>query len=246
MQGAVREVPAGPGAEDVGDAVGVGVAGQQVVGAVGALSPVSMVRCGVSASPPLTQSDAGNAEPGRAGSERMRSNRRRLPLLAVGVAALLAACGGGPSTPSDDTGSAAPAESGAPAEFTAERLGGGELASASFAGEDTVLWFWAPWCTVCRGEADDVVAAAGAFEGEVEIIGVAGRGEVPDMEGFVADTGTEGLTHVIDDDGSIWSSYDVFAQPAYAFIDDSGTVEVFVGALGEDALIERMTALAGA
>lgn len=155
---------------------------------------------------------------------------------------MLAACGGG-DTSSSESGSAAPAESGAPAEFTADQLGGGELASASFAGEDTVLWFWAPWCTVCRGEADDVVAAADAFEGEVEIIGVAGRGEIPEMEGFVADTGTAGLTHVVDDDGSIWSSYDVFAQPAYAFIDDSGEVEVFVGALGEDALVERMTAL---
>jgi len=66
------------------------------------------------------------------------------------------------------------------------------------------------------------------------------------MEGFVSDTGTGGLTHVVDADGSIWSSYEVFAQPAYAFIDDSGSVEVFVGALGEDALVERMNALAEA
>lgn len=109
-----------------------------------------------------------------------------------------------------------------------------------------MLWFWAPWCTVCRGEADDVVAAAAAVDGKVEVIGVAGRGEVPAMEGFVADTGTGGLTHVVDDDGSIWSSCEVFAQPAYAFIDDSGTVEVFVGALGEDALVQRMNALAEA
>ncbi|MGK2958544.1 MAG: redoxin domain-containing protein [Acidimicrobiales bacterium] len=178
----------------------------------------------------------------------MRSNRLRLPALVIAFAALLAACSG-TSGSSDATGSAAPSASEAsdgPPQFTAAQLGGGELTSASFAGKDTVLWFWAPWCTVCRGEADDVVAAAGALDGKVEIIGVAGRGEVPEMEGFVSDTGTGGLTHVVDDDGSIWSSYEVFAQPAYAFIDDSGTVEVFVGALGEDALVERMTALAEA
>ncbi len=181
----------------------------------------------------------------------MRPNRLRLPALVIAFAALLASCGGA-SGSSDETGSADPASpsaseaSGAPAQFTADQLGGGELTSASFAGKDTVLWFWAPWCTVCRGEADDVVAAAGALDGKVEVIGVAGRGEVPEMEGFVSDTGTGGLTHVVDADGSIWSSYEVFAQPAYAFIDDSGSVEVFVGALGEDALVERMTALSEA
>lgn len=177
----------------------------------------------------------------------MRTNRFRLPALALVFAALLAACGSdGPTSASGPTDASAPGsvESQGPAPFTATRLGGGELTSASFAGQDTVLWFWAPWCTVCRAEADDVVAAADAFDGDVEVIGVAGRGEVAAMEGFVSDTGTGGLSHVVDEDGSIWSAYDVFAQPAYAFIDDSGSVEVFVGALGEDALVERMTALA--
>ncbi len=180
----------------------------------------------------------------------MRSNRVTALGLAIVLSVVLAACGsGGASTSSAGAGSrpantaAAPA---APAGFTAAVLGGGELSSASFAGKDTVLWFWAPWCTVCRGEADDVVAAAAAVDGKVEVVGVAGRGEVPAMERFVSDTGTGGLTHVVDGDGSIWSSYRVFAQPAYAFIDDDGTVEVFVGALGEDALVERMNALAEA
>lgn len=172
----------------------------------------------------------------------MRSNRLRLSALAVGFAALLAACAGGAASTSSGSpaasGTAAPAT---PLQFTADQLGGGELSSASFTGKDTVLWFWAPWCTVCRGEADDVVAAAAAVDGKVEVIGVAGRGAVPEIEGFVSDTGTGGLTHVVDDDGSIWSSYGVFAQPAYAFIDDDGTVKVFVGALGEAALVERMT-----
>jgi len=177
----------------------------------------------------------------------MRSNRLRLPVLVVALAALLVACGsGGATTSSGDAAAPGSGSSDAPAQFTADLLGGEELTSASFAGKDTVLWFWAPWCTVCRGEADDVVAAASALDGKVEVIGVAGRGEIPEMEGFVSDTGTGGLTHVVDDDGSIWSSYEVFAQPAYAFIDDSGSVEVFVGALGEDALVERMSALAEA
>jgi thiol-disulfide isomerase/thioredoxin len=192
----------------------------------------------------------------------MRSTRARTRpfALALGVALLLAACGS-----SDDGGDAAPSASGsggsatspaaseggdAPAAsgvaFEAATLDGGTLSSEDLAGKDAVLWFWAPWCTTCRGEAPNVTAAAAAFEGEVEVIGVAGRGEVPEMEGFVSDTDTGALTHLIDEDGAIWSDYGVVAQPAFAFIDDDGTVDVVVGALGEDALTERLSALAAA
>ena len=30
-------------------------------------------------------------------------------------------------------------------EFTAPRLGGGTIRGATFAGQDLVVWFWAPW-----------------------------------------------------------------------------------------------------
>lgn len=176
----------------------------------------------------------------------MRSIRLPLPALVIACATLVVACGRGETSSAGDAAVPGAGPPDAPAPFTAERLGGGDLTSASFAGQDTVLWFWAPWCTVCRGEADDVVAAAGAVEGKVQVVGVAGRGEVAEMEDFVSETGTGGLTHVVDDSGSIWSSYEVAAQPAYAFLDDSGSVEVVVGALGEEALVERMTALAEA
>jgi thiol-disulfide isomerase/thioredoxin len=180
----------------------------------------------------------------------MSSHRTVLTALTLAVGLLAAACGGGQASPATPDGQGARAGDSAtetpasgPATFTAAALGGGELSSSSLEGADTVLWFWAPWCTVCRAEADDVVAAATTFDGKVRVVGVAGRGEVAEMEAFVSDTDTGTLTHVVDADGSIWSAYGVFAQPAFAFIDDSGDVEVFVGALGEDGLSERMTAL---
>jgi thiol-disulfide isomerase/thioredoxin len=158
----------------------------------------------------------------------------------------VAACGGGgnDAEASGDTSSASAASDGSAPTFTATKVGGGELDSATFDGKDTVLWFWAPWCTVCRGEAPNVNAAAAAFDGEIEVVGVAGRGEVSEMEDFVADTETGELTHVVDDSGDIWSSYEVISQPAFAFIDDDGTYEVFAGALGEDGITEQMAALA--
>lgn len=205
----------------------------------------------------------------------MRSPRLRTISLAAALALALVACGeggrssegSGPDAPSasadspeaaetaggetdgDETaGDGASAPSGSPGgvTFEAAKLGGGTLSSASLAGKDTVLWFWAPWCTVCRAEAPDVNATAAAFEGEVDIIGVAGRGEVPEMEDFVSDTETGGLSHIVDDSGDIWSGYGVAAQPSFAFIDDEGNVEVHVGALGEDGLTERIEALLAA
>ncbi len=184
---------------------------------------------------------------GPMGSALMHSNRLRVPALVLALSFVLVACGGGGSTTNSGGNSAGePTASGPPGSVTVDQLGGGELSLASLDGQDTVLWFWAPWCTVCRGEADDVVAAAAALEGKVQVIGVAGRGEVPEMEEFVEDTDTGGLTHIVDDDGAIWSSYGVFAQPAFAFLDANGDVEVFVGALGEKALVEQMNALAEA
>lgn len=168
------------------------------------------------------------------------TNRRRAVVLVLLAGLLGAACSGGGSTGAEGE---PPAEA-VGAEFTAATLGGGELASSSFSGRDTVLWFWAPWCTVCRSIAGDVVAASGQLAGSVELIGIAGRGDVPDMDDFVSDTGTGSLTHVVDADGAIWRSYEVTNQPAFAFIDDDGTVDVAVGPLREAELVARMEALA--
>ena len=170
-------------------------------------------------------------------------NATGLRLLALGAASalLLAACtgDGGASPPVPSPGS----DVAAPLDFTTTELGGGEVAGPELAGSDTVLWFWAPWCASCRAEAPEVVEAAAAFDGSVEVIGVPGKGDRSEMEGFVADTGSEGLRHLVDEDGGIWRSFGVIGQPAFAFVDDDGTVEVFNGGLGFDALTERMAEL---
>lgn len=172
----------------------------------------------------------------------MRTRTRTRPLLALvaAVALLGAACS------SDDGGDTADGGTAA-VEFTTTDLSGAEVASASLAGTDTVLWFWAPWCTSCRAEGPDVAAAAAELGDDVQIVGVAGRGEVPEMEAFVDDTGTGELQHLVDDDGSIWRGYGVTSQPAFAFVDASGeVVDVQVGGLGKEALVERAQALGAA
>ncbi len=74
----------------------------------------------------------------------------RLAALLAGGALALAACGGSSATtdaasaPVDD----APADEAAAStfpQFVTATTGGGQLDFGSLEGQDTVLWFWAPW-----------------------------------------------------------------------------------------------------
>lgn len=137
----------------------------------------------------------------------------------------------------------------APVRYDATNVAGTTLAGEQFAAADldgpVVYWFWAPWCTVCRAEAPAVADVAERFEGEVTFVGVASRGPQDDMDAFVADTGTEGISHVADLDGTIWAQFGVFAQPAFVFVDREGSATGWLGGLGEPLLDEVAASLAG-
>lgn len=182
------------------------------------------------------------------------THRRRPPVRVAAAtllgAVLLAACGGtSDSEPIAAAASAAaePADASAASAFTQVFASAATIDQpfdgAALAGTDAVVWFWAPWCTLCRAEAPDVNAIAERYGDRVTFVGVGGRGAIDEMQGFIDDTETGGLPHVADLDGAIWQAFGVYAQPAFAFIDDDGTIEVFVGGLGEDALAERLDAL---
>ncbi|MCY9787464.1 redoxin domain-containing protein [Nocardiopsis sp. EMB25] len=187
---------------------------------------------------------------------------RRLPMILAAVATSatlgLTACaatepgqGAGdgsaeaPDTPGPDTSGSgtAPEETPDALAFDTRTVDGDGFSGASLAGEPAVLWFWAPWCTVCRGEAAGVLEAAERHSGDVEFIGVAGLGEVDAMRGFVSDTGTGEMTHLADEDGSIWSGFGVASQPAFAFVDADGTFETVQGTLTGDDLDARVAAV---
>ncbi len=162
-------------------------------------------------------------------------------VVALGLA--LSACSG--SAPAGATGSAQSAPTGTAPEttaatsaldFTAPTIDGGRFDASTLSGTAVVLWFWAPWCTICRAEAPGVAAAAAEYDGRVMFLGVPGRGAVGEMREFVADTGTGGLTHVVDADGALWQRFGVVAQPAFAFVDTDGTVATFGGSLDPESL----------
>jgi thiol-disulfide isomerase/thioredoxin len=120
--------------------------------------------------------------------------------------------------------------------FRGTTLDGSPFDAMTLTGEPVVLWFWAPWCTICRAEAPDVAEVAAEYAGRATFLGVPGLGEVSDMREFVSDTGLVGLTHVVDADGSLWQRFGVVSQPAYVFIGADGAVHAFGGSLDAESL----------
>ena len=79
---------------------------------------------------------------------------------------------------------------------------------------------------------------------QVTFIGLPSRSDdIQSMVDFVESTDVGGFDHLIDADGAIWTELNVRDQPAFAFIDDNGAVDVNVGALGVEELTSRAEAL---
>jgi thiol-disulfide isomerase/thioredoxin len=120
--------------------------------------------------------------------------------------------------------------------FKGKTLAGASFSGKSLAGKPAILWFWAPWCSICRGEAPDLAALAKSFSGKVKIVGVAGLGPLADMKQFVKDTHTSGFTHLADTDGSIWLRFQIPAQPSFVSVTSKGTAYQHIGGLSKAEL----------
>ncbi|MEM9036314.1 MAG: hypothetical protein AAGA99_19220 [Actinomycetota bacterium] len=84
-----------------------------------------------------------------------------------------------------------------------------------------------------------MAAVAAEYEGRVNFVGVAGSGNADSRAAFVDEVGVGNMPHIADVDGTIWTEFDVFYQPAFAFIDDSGRIESFVSSFSADELREK-------
>ena len=111
-------------------------------------------------------------------------------------------------------------------KFTGTTLDGKHFDGASMAGHPVVLWFWAPWCATCAGEAATVADAANQYKGKVDILGVAGMGPEKDMHQFVKDEQVGNITHLSDDAGVVWKRFGITEQSLYVMLDRTGKVVV--------------------
>lgn len=181
-------------------------------------------------------------------SRSLRVRRARQLGTALAAAGLLAACGTtGVTAPGAAVTSAVGATAAGPSlGFHATTVAGAAFDASTLKGRPVALWFWAPWCTICRGEAPTVAKVAAAFDGRVTVIGVAGLGTVADMTAFVAETHTGAFTHLADTTGAIWREFGVVSQPSFVFIRPDGQADLYVGSLDESTLTILMTATARA
>ncbi len=176
----------------------------------------------------------------------------RLLTLLVALVLVVAACGSGsnaqpaaaPTVPATASPSGPGAHPPVPAQlqFTATTLDGRPFAGDSLLGKPAVLWFWAPWCPTCRGEAPMVGKVAAAHPA-VTFVGVAARDQPSAMQAFVDKYHLNAVTELADTDGAVWAKFGVVAQPAFAFVGPTGSVEVVEGPLSEPELTARVTAL---
>jgi thiol-disulfide isomerase/thioredoxin len=181
-----------------------------------------------------------------------------LPVLITAALVALAGCGAGGRGGSTANPAGKPAAAakqsiaeGAPAavpaslRFTATTLDGKAFDAASLAGHPVVLWFWAPWCATCAGEAASVSDLATEYKGKVDIVGVAGMGEEKEMHRFVSDLDVGGITHLSDNAGAVWKRFGVTEQSVYVLLDRDGKV-VIKGWLDSQRFTTEVAKLAAA
>jgi thiol-disulfide isomerase/thioredoxin len=128
-------------------------------------------------------------------------------------------------------------------KFTGTTVDGQAFDGATLAGKPTVLWFWAPWCPTCRGQIPNVSALAEKYDGEVNVVGVAGLSDSDDEIKVFADD-TSGVTNLSDSPGEIWKRFGIVEQSVYTVIDADGEI-VSEGYLKDDELNDLVADLAG-
>ncbi len=98
------------------------------------------------------------------------------------------------------------------------------LSSLHVAGKPTLLWFWAPHCSICRAEAPDLLKFEKEHGTEVAVLGIGAQDSLEQAKGFIGDTSTDGLDMIWDASGKTWLHWKVTNQPTVIVLDKDGKV----------------------
>lgn len=129
--------------------------------------------------------------------------------------------------------------------FTATTVDGKPFDAKSLAGKPTVLWFWAPWCPTCKGQAAETAKVAADYQDKANVVGVAGLDKNAAMRDFVSDTGIGDFPQVSDEKGEVWKRFEITQQSHYVILDKNGKT-VYEGVLpGGNGLADKVAAVAG-
>ncbi|WBB59422.1 redoxin domain-containing protein [Streptomyces sp. WMMC500] len=129
--------------------------------------------------------------------------------------------------------------------FTGTTVDGRPFDAKTLAGKPVVLWFWAPWCTVCQGQSAETAKVASEFQGRANVLGVAGLDEPQAMRDFVADMQVGAFPHLSDEAGDVWKKFGIIEQSVYVILDKDGKT-VYEGVLpGGDGLADKLATVTG-
>jgi thiol-disulfide isomerase/thioredoxin len=147
------------------------------------------------------------------------------------------------ATPSATNSSAAartprPTEVPATLRFTGTTVEGRRFDGSSQAGKPVLLWFWAPWCPVCRGQVSQVQKVAEDHKGAISVVGVGSLDDADAIRAFGANATV--VTHLVDESGEIWKHFGVTEQSSFVLLDASGKKVFSVGYGGSDELDQRV------
>lgn len=128
--------------------------------------------------------------------------------------------------------------------FTAKTVDGKNYSSRVLANKKpTVIWFWAPWCAICKNESAYIVAAAKKYKGKVNFVGIGALGSTEEMVDFVTHTETSIFPNLNDAEGKLWNRFGIVIQPTMLFIDAKGKITSKVGPSDEEFLTKKLVTL---
>ena len=115
-------------------------------------------------------------------------------------------------------------------DFLLMELDGGDFRLSDLRGKGVIVNFWATWCTPCRKEMPQFVAAYDRYKDEgLEVVAVNVQESPSIIRPFAEDFGME-FTVVLDKRSSVSDTYRLIGLPTTYFIDREGVIRsVFQG-----------------
>jgi thiol-disulfide isomerase/thioredoxin len=174
--------------------------------------------------------------------------RTRTTLTVVALVGLLAVSGCGAAAANPGAVAAAPVAAAAAVpktlSFSGKTIDGASFDAASMAGKPALLWFWAPWCATCAGQASSVTDLNTQYGDRLAILGIAGMGDNKAMHQFVSDLDVGSVTNLDDEPGALWRRFGIAEQSTFVLIDKQGTV-THTGWLDDVDLSAKVKSLVG-
>lgn len=154
---------------------------------------------------------------------------------------VLSACG--VSSGSDTTAPSGDGEA-VNLDFTSTTVAGESFEGSDLAGKPAVLWFSAPWCSICRSQAPTVNEVAVEYGGDVNVVGIGSQDSAEAIEAFAAEVSSPEVVQLTDPDGELWRHLEVTTVSSYLVLDSDGD-EVERGSLSNDELTDLVADLVG-